>query len=81
MISNIKLREGLNQFYWCLPSLSASAEAQHLVSCLVLVASYELFHLNITGGEDRYAINPHFKHLNLFYEYFHGDTGRGCGAR
>jgi hypothetical protein len=23
---------------------------------------------------------PHFKQLLHFHEYFHGDTGRGCGA-
>ncbi len=32
-------------------------------------------------GEDRrYAEDPHFKDLVLFYEHFHGDTGRGIGA-
>jgi hypothetical protein len=32
-------------------------------------------------GEDRrYADDPHFKDLVLFYEHFHGDTGRGLGA-
>jgi hypothetical protein len=32
-------------------------------------------------GEDRrYADNPGFKDLVLFYEHFHGDTGRGIGA-
>jgi hypothetical protein len=32
-------------------------------------------------GEDRrYADDPHFKDLVLFYEHFHGDTGRGIGA-
>jgi hypothetical protein len=32
-------------------------------------------------GDDRcYADDPHFRDLVLFYEYFHGDTGRGCGA-
>jgi hypothetical protein len=30
--------------------------------------------------ELRYAQDPHFKDLVLFYEYFHGDSGRGCGA-
>jgi hypothetical protein len=24
--------------------------------------------------------DPHFRNLVLFYEYFHGDTGRGVGA-
>ena len=32
-------------------------------------------------GEDRrYADDPHFKDLVLFYEHFHGDNGRGIGA-
>ena len=35
----------------------------------------------ISGDEKRYAEDPNFKDLVLFYEYFHGDTGRGCGAR
>ena len=32
------------------------------------------------GDEARYARDPNFRELLLFYEYFHGDTGRGCGA-
>jgi hypothetical protein len=32
------------------------------------------------GDDPRYARDPHFKDLALFYEYFHGDTGRGVGA-
>ncbi|MEO8702201.1 MAG: glucosidase [Kofleriaceae bacterium] len=32
------------------------------------------------GGAERYASDPGFKDLILFYEYFDGDTGRGCGA-
>uniref|UniRef100_A0A0B7B421 Mannosylglycerate hydrolase MGH1-like glycoside hydrolase domain-containing protein n=1 Tax=Arion vulgaris TaxID=1028688 RepID=A0A0B7B421_9EUPU len=32
------------------------------------------------GGDERYATDPHWKDLVLFYEYFHGETGRGCGA-
>ena len=28
----------------------------------------------------RYANDPHWKELILFHEYFHGETGRGCGA-
>jgi hypothetical protein len=34
----------------------------------------------INGGDKRYSHDPHFKDLILFYEYFHGDTGRGVGA-
>jgi len=32
------------------------------------------------GGDARYADDPAFKDLVLFYEYFHGETGRGVGA-
>ena len=32
------------------------------------------------GTESRYAENPHWKELLLFNEYFHADTGCGCGA-
>jgi hypothetical protein len=32
------------------------------------------------GNDMRYADDPHWKNLVLYYEYFHGDTGRGCGA-
>jgi mannosylglycerate hydrolase MGH1-like protein len=32
------------------------------------------------GQDLRYASDSHWKELVLFYEYFHGDTGRGCGA-
>ena len=32
------------------------------------------------GGDPRYATDPNFKDLVLFYEYFHGDTGKGLGA-
>jgi hypothetical protein len=32
------------------------------------------------GGDARYAQDPHWKDLVLFYEYFCGDTSRGVGA-
>jgi hypothetical protein len=32
------------------------------------------------GAETRYRDDPDFKDLLLFYEYFHGDNGRGLGA-
>ena len=32
------------------------------------------------GDEARYNDDPHWRDLTLFYEYFHGDTGRGLGA-
>ena len=32
------------------------------------------------GGDARYAVDPHFRELVLYHEYFHGDSGRGVGA-
>jgi hypothetical protein len=32
------------------------------------------------GDDPRYSDDPHWRDLALFYEYFHGDTGRGVGA-
>jgi hypothetical protein len=32
------------------------------------------------NGNDPLFDNPHWRDKVLFYEYFHGDTGRGCGA-
>ncbi len=32
------------------------------------------------GGDVRYAVDPHFRELVLFHEYFDGDSGRGLGA-
>jgi hypothetical protein len=32
------------------------------------------------GDEVRYAADPAWRDLVLFYEYFDGDSGRGCGA-
>jgi hypothetical protein len=32
------------------------------------------------GEIAKYANDPHWRDLVLFYEYFHGETGRGCGA-
>ncbi len=32
------------------------------------------------GGDKRYRDDPNWKDLILFYEYFHGENGRGLGA-
>ena len=32
------------------------------------------------GDDRRYAQDPYWRDLVLFYEYFHGETGRGVGA-
>ena len=37
-------------------------------------------HRPVNDHDSRYATDPHFKDLVLFYEYFHGDSSRGVGA-
>jgi len=32
------------------------------------------------GGDRRYENDPHFRDLLLYHEYFHAESGRGCGA-
>jgi hypothetical protein len=34
----------------------------------------------VFGPSDRLQNDPHFRDYLLFYEYFHGDTGKGIGA-
>ena len=34
----------------------------------------------VFGTEEKFQTDPHFRDYLLFYEYFHGDTGRGVGA-
>jgi hypothetical protein len=34
----------------------------------------------VHGDDARFRDDPHWRDLVLFYEYFHGDTGRGIGA-
>ncbi len=37
-------------------------------------------HRPFASDQERYASDPNWKELTLFYEYFDGDTGRGLGA-
>ena len=34
----------------------------------------------VHGNDTRFQSDPHWRDLLLFYEYFHGDNGRGVGA-
>ncbi|MEA3410762.1 MAG: glucosidase [Pseudomonadota bacterium] len=34
----------------------------------------------VFGEYEKLQSDPHFRDYLLFHEYFHGDTGRGCGA-
>jgi hypothetical protein len=57
---------------------AAADELRNRLSRLFLpdAAGYRPCH----GGEHRFALDPHWKDLLYFHEYFHGDTGRGLGA-
>ncbi|WP_369229755.1 glucosidase [Streptomyces sp. R21] len=37
-------------------------------------------HRPVHGTQPKFAKDPHWQDLLLFYEYFHGDTGAGLGA-
>jgi hypothetical protein len=37
-------------------------------------------HRPVFGDSEKFQTDPHFKDYILFYEYFHGDNGRGVGA-
>ena len=34
----------------------------------------------VFGNYEKFQVDPQFKDYILFHEYFHGDSGRGCGA-
>jgi hypothetical protein len=34
----------------------------------------------VYGGSEKFQCDPHWRDLLLFFEYFHGDDGRGLGA-
>jgi hypothetical protein len=34
----------------------------------------------VFGQDEKFQQDPHFRDYILFYEYFHGDNGRGVGA-
>ncbi len=55
--------------------------AKHLSANLVsLFKQDENGSRPVHGDASIYTDDPHFKDLILFYEYFHGDNGRGVGA-
>jgi len=55
-----------------------AAELQRRLSRLFLPDASGARPLN--GADRRYADDPHWRDLVLFYEYFHGETGQGLGA-
>lgn len=60
-------------------TLSEAADqlAKRLIS---LFKADENGHRPCHGEEPRYAQDPNWKDLVLFNEYYHAETGRGCGA-
>src|SRR5260370_35347749 len=34
----------------------------------------------VYGGTEKFQVDPHWRDLILFFEYFHGDNGAGIGA-
>lgn len=62
---------------WVLLGEAAQQLAQRIIG---MFRPDESGHRPINNHDDRYATDPHFKDLVLFYEYFHGDNSRGVGA-
>ena len=62
---------------WILLGEAAQMLAQRLIGIFQPDASG---HRPVNDHDSRYATDPHFKDLVLFYEYFHGDSSRGVGA-
>jgi hypothetical protein len=55
--------------------------ARHLARRVVkLFLPDEQGYRPINGEDDCFARDPHWRNLILFYEYFHGENGRGLGA-
>lgn len=48
--------------------------------CMKLFMKDKNGHRPMYGTDMKFQEDPHFKDHILFYEYFHGDTGRGLGA-
>jgi hypothetical protein len=58
-----------------------SEMAQRLANCLIRIFTRgENGRRPVHGDDVRYAQDPHWRDLVLFYEYFHGDDGKGLGA-
>jgi Glycosyl hydrolase family 63 C-terminal domain len=68
------------------PTGSGSSKSLREVTAAIAARLASIFvpgrdgHRPVHGGRERYARDPHWKDLVLFYEYFHGDSGRGVGA-
>lgn len=54
--------------------------ADELSKRLIALFKYDFGRRPAFGYNDKFNSDPHFKDHILFYEYFHGDNGRGAGA-
>ena len=48
--------------------------------CIKIFTKDENGHRPVYGNQQKFQNDPHFKDYILFYEYFHGDNGKGLGA-
>jgi len=54
--------------------------ARELTRRLIALFTPDSLGMRPINGGDSLFNDEHWRDLVLFYEYFHGDTGRGCGA-
>ena len=92
---NFLLTEALERYYfYCGEDLKAECPTGSGNKMDLLQVSQELCHRIVNlfapdkdgrrpchGDDPRYTSDLHWKDLVLFYEYFNGDSGKGCGAR
>lgn len=62
---------------WCTLTEAAEALSERLVGLFLPDGAHRR---PCHGDAAVYADDPAWRELVLFYEYFHGDDGRGCGA-
>jgi hypothetical protein len=48
--------------------------------CMKIFMRDEKGNRPVFGANKKFQTDPHFKDYILFYEYFHGDSGKGLGA-
>ena len=62
------------------PTVYYVKKVHRQIKCIKSIKVHKLY-LCAVGKQEIYWKNPHWRDLVLFYEYFDGDSGRGCGAR
>ncbi len=91
---NFMIVESLNKFYEYygdslkveFPTGSGNFMALNEIAHKITRRLVNIFALDKNGkraytkGADKFNTDPHFREHLLFYEYFHGDSGKGLGA-